>query len=77
MGVRGQTAPAETSQTKKSAIPASSYNFSENRTSLADLSVLWTQLIEAVAASAVHAQLSPGRKSDFIEKKHSDHRLRP
>ncbi|HEY1716813.1 MAG TPA: DNA polymerase III subunit gamma/tau [Verrucomicrobiae bacterium] len=43
-----QPAPAEIPQIKNPPIPASGYNFSETPPVSADLSVLWTQLVEAV-----------------------------
>jgi len=42
------SAPAESPQIKSPVIPAGGYNFAETAPVSADLSVLWTQLIEAV-----------------------------
>jgi DNA polymerase-3 subunit gamma/tau len=53
--------PAESSPVINPPIPASSYNFSETTPASADLSVLWTQLVEAVG------RVSPFTRSYLVD----------
>ncbi|HEX3856744.1 MAG TPA: DNA polymerase III subunit gamma/tau, partial [Verrucomicrobiae bacterium] len=55
------TTPVESPQIKNPPIPASSYNFAETSPVSADLSVFWTQLIEAVG------RVSPFTRSYLVD----------